>query len=208
MPGIYYAVVEDDPLTSGKGSRVFSALPCGTVQGDDGKRRRLAFIGDKAYCPACDSFGVITYGAGLGDRHRLVDRVNGGRRQAVGGDVVLCKCANHPRVIATYGTSWRINDRGDADGNANADGSSATPAPVVDHWISFTLTEPGNFEGLRCVAHFADGSRAVGTFDGKNKVRFERAGNGDPCARIELLTGEDAGVSGSVTEAILSAIER
>src|SRR5215469_9604047 len=100
MPRIYYAVVEDDPLTSGKGSRVFSALPCGTVQGEDGKHRRLAFIGDKAYCAACDSFGVITYGAGLGDRHRLIDMVNGGRRQAVGGDVVLCKCANHPRIIA------------------------------------------------------------------------------------------------------------
>lgn len=113
MSGIYYAAVEDDPLTSGKGSRVFALKQCGTIQGEDGKRRRLAFIGDQAYCPKCDSTGVITYGAGLGDRRRLIDLVHGGRRQAVGGDIVLCKCSDHPRIIAMYGRKWVINDRGE-----------------------------------------------------------------------------------------------
>ncbi len=201
MPGLYYAAVEDDPLTSGKGSRVFSALPCGTVQGEDGKRRRLAFIGDKAYCPACDSFGQITYGAGVSDRHRLIDNVNGGRRQAVGGDIVLCKCADRPRIIAIYGTSWRITDRGDEDANRRP----AAPAFAVNHWISFTLTEPGNFEGLRCVAHFVDGSQVAGTFDGKNTVRFERADNGNACRRIELQLDSSETRCGSVTQTLLDA---
>jgi hypothetical protein len=138
MPGIFYAAVEDDPLTSGKRSRVFSALRCGTIQGHDGKRRRLAFIGDKAYCSACDSLGQITYGASVGEKHRLKDSGNGGRRQAVGGDIVICKCATPPRIIATYGTSWRITDMGSAD-EQTVRGSTR---PVqVNHDQQFTLTD-------------------------------------------------------------------
>lgn len=113
MSCIYYAAVEDDPLTSGNGSRVFSDKKCGTIQGEDGKRRRMAFIGDTAYCPACDSTGVITYGVHLSTGRRMIDRVNGGRIQAVGGDIVLCKCAQHPRIIALYGRKWSITDRDD-----------------------------------------------------------------------------------------------
>lgn len=158
MPEIYCAAVEDDPLTSGRGSRVCSALPCGSIRGEDGKRRRLAFIGDKAYCPACDSFGLITYGASVSDTHRLVDKVNGGRRQAVGGDIVLCKCPNRPRIIATYGSSWRITDRGDADTSRASSSPAATDTD--SHWISFRLGGKGNCAGLRCIAHFADGSAA------------------------------------------------
>uniref|UniRef100_A0A1I9YVB5 Uncharacterized protein n=1 Tax=Paraburkholderia sprentiae WSM5005 TaxID=754502 RepID=A0A1I9YVB5_9BURK len=37
--------------------------------------------------------------------------MNGGRRQAVGGDIVLCKCADHPRIVAIYGRIWKIADR-------------------------------------------------------------------------------------------------
>ena len=113
MTGIYYAAVEDDPLTSGKGSRVFAYKQAGTIEGEDGKHRRLAFIGDEAYCPACNSTGTITYGAGVSDRKRMIDLVNGGRRQAVGGDIVLCKCADPPRIIAVYGRKWMIHDRGE-----------------------------------------------------------------------------------------------
>jgi hypothetical protein len=113
MSIFYYAAVEDDPLTSGKGSCVFAFKPGITIQGEDGKRRRLAFIGDEAYCSKCNSTGVITYGAGLDSHRRLTDHVHGGRRQAVGGDIVLCRCSDHPRIIATYGRIWRITD-GDA----------------------------------------------------------------------------------------------
>ncbi|APA88549.1 hypothetical protein BJG93_24715 [Paraburkholderia sprentiae WSM5005] len=202
MTETYYAAVEDDPLTSGKGSRVFSDKQCGTIMGEDGKRRRLAFIGDTAYCAKCDSTGLITYGSGLGDGHRLIDRVNGGRRQAVGGDIVLCKCADPPRIIAIYGRRWIIHDRDDK----RTTSKHATLAPFVNHWISFALREQGNCEGMRCVAHFADGSKEYGTFNASNTVRFERANNGSPCARVEVVLDDSAEASGSVTESILASI--
>lgn len=114
MAGIYYAAVEDDPLTSGPGSRVYARGKVGTIQGKDGRHRRMAFIEDEAWCAACGSMGVITYGAtGLRDQSRLLDLVNGGRRQAVGDDIVLCKCSTPPRIIARYGRKWCIHDTGD-----------------------------------------------------------------------------------------------
>jgi|SRR5579864_934463 len=137
MTGIYYAAVEDDPLTSGKGSRVFAHKLASKIKGEDGKYRRMAFIGDEAYCSACDSTGVITYGAGVSDRHLMIDRVNGGRRQAVGGDNVLCKCAEHPRIIAMYGRKWIINDRGE---EIRAPIAKA-PVQSLPHDEQFTLTD-------------------------------------------------------------------
>ncbi|MGS1035614.1 PAAR domain-containing protein [Burkholderia glumae] len=112
MARTYYAAVDDDPLTSGPGSRVIALTPCGTIEGDDGKHRRLAFIGDTAYCPECNSTGAITYGADVDATLRMADWVNCGRRQAVGGDIVLCKCATPPRIIARFGLSWEIIDNG------------------------------------------------------------------------------------------------
>lgn len=136
MCGIYYAAVEDDPLTSGNGSRVFAYKQAGTIQGEDGRRRRMAFIGDEAYCPKCNSTGVITYGAGVSEKHRLFDRVNS-RRQAVGGDIVLCKCPDHPRIIATYGRSWKITDRGEETLAPVA----RAPAQQLAYDEQFTLTD-------------------------------------------------------------------
>ncbi|MGF6574065.1 hypothetical protein ABH945_006187 [Paraburkholderia sp. GAS333] len=136
MSVIYYAAVEDDPLTSGNGSRVFAMKQGATIQGEDGKRRSLAFIGDDAYCPACNTTGVITYGASVGDRRRLLDRVNN-RRQAVDGDIVLCKCAQHPRIIALYGRQWRITDR---DNEARASFAKG-PLQSLVYDEQFTLTD-------------------------------------------------------------------
>jgi hypothetical protein len=180
MSGIYYAAVEDDPLTSGNGSRVFSYKQCGTIQGEDGKRRRLAFIGDTAYCPACDSTGQITYGASLGDRHRLIDLFHGGRRQAVGGDIVLCKCPNPPRIIALHGTSWRIVDRGEEAKAPIAKArveklfhdeqftlTDATGNPLADTWYSVRMPSG---ELLRGVTDSA-GKTARYTTDGAQHLR-------------------------------------
>ncbi|MCG5075210.1 hypothetical protein [Paraburkholderia tagetis] len=147
MVGIYYAAVEDDPLTSGPGSHVYASKRCGTIQGEDGNRRRLAFIGDKAYCSRCDSVGLITYGAGLNERRRLNDLANGGRRQAVGDDIVLCKCAEPPRIIAVYGRTWKIHDRGEekAIRAAEAPGRS----PVYDEQFTLRDAEGRALAGVR-----------------------------------------------------------
>lgn len=128
--GIWYAAVEDDPLTSGPGSRVYAGENVGTIQGEDGRRRRMVFIGDEAWCAACSSMGVITYGAtGLRVQHRMLDLVNGGRRQAVGDDIVLCKCSTHPRIIARCGRKWKIHDKGD---DAQRKAVSSTPPQTHD----------------------------------------------------------------------------
>ncbi|MCG5071980.1 hypothetical protein [Paraburkholderia tagetis] len=139
MVGIYYAAVEDDPLTSGPGSHVYASKRCATIQGEDGKRRRLAFIGDKAYCSRCDSVGLITYGAGLNERRRLNDLANGGRRQAVGDDIVLCKCAEPPRIIAVYGRDWKIHDRGEE----NTASFTKTPAQSAVYNEKFVVKDSG-----------------------------------------------------------------
>jgi len=112
--GIWYAAVADDPLTSGPGGRVYAKGKAGTVRGEDGRSRRLAFIGDEAYCAACGTTGVIAYGADLREQRRLLDFTLGKRRQAVGGDIVLCKCASPPRIIALYGRKWTIRDQGES----------------------------------------------------------------------------------------------
>lgn len=66
----------------------------------------MAFIGDNAYCEKCNSTGIIIGGAGVDNNQRLIDLEDGGRRQAVGGDYVRCKCPEHPRVVARHGRSW------------------------------------------------------------------------------------------------------
>lgn len=50
MPGTYYAAVEGDPLTSGKGSHVYSTKKTvGTIQDKNGQRRNMIFTGDVGY---------------------------------------------------------------------------------------------------------------------------------------------------------------
>ncbi|MFM0502509.1 PAAR domain-containing protein [Paraburkholderia caffeinilytica] len=104
----YYAAVEDDPLTSGDNSRVHTNHKVGTIEGEDGRRRRIAFIGDPAWCAACNTMGVIIGGAPVPTQRRMLDVANGGRRQAVDGDEVACKCVVHPRIIAIYGRKFKI----------------------------------------------------------------------------------------------------
>lgn len=138
MPGTYYAAVEGDPLTSGEGSRVYAKEDVGTIEDESGRPHHMVFIGDSAYCSKCGSSGVVTYGAGVSDMLRMIDAVHGGRRQAVGGDIVLCKCATHPRIIAVYGRSWMIHDRDQEKKTAPV---ARTPAQILTYDQQFTLTD-------------------------------------------------------------------
>jgi hypothetical protein len=126
---IYYAAVEDDPLTSGNGGRVHVHHKVGTIQGQDGQARQMAFIGDPAWCVACQSMGTIVGGAPVPDNRRMLDLVNGGRRQAVGGDEVACKCASRPRIIAVYGQKFMIT-------GVNVNNAVPVAKPAVTNGIS------------------------------------------------------------------------
>lgn len=142
--GIYYAVVEGDPLSSGKGSRVFASHRDIRIEGSDGKERAMVFIGDPAYCCACESQGTVSYGVDLGFDARLEDWVNGGRLQAVGGDVVVCKCEKPPRIIAVNGLSWSIADRDQTVEQAAPASATATVSALG----AVAAEAPSNAPGL------------------------------------------------------------
>lgn len=164
---------------------------------DDG--RKIALHGDDATCGNCKGLWKI-YGSGEGAGEN-------GRVAVINGDHVLCPCGKN-RVIASADAGLFIHlDSGVGTGRSGASATIPTSLTSTgNHWITFSLNEPRSCEGLRCVAHFADGSQETGVFDANNMVRFERAENDNPCSRIELLYGNGAEASVSVTETLLSAI--
>jgi hypothetical protein len=161
MAGTYYAAVDGDPLTCGIGSRVIATKRTGTVEDESGQARPLAFIGDSAFCSACKSVGVIVGGAGLDGQRRLLD-VREGRRQAVGGDQIACKCQVPPRIIARHGRKWMIHDRG----NAIQQISHNTPLeskPVYDEKVR--AVGRGATAGYPYFLETADGRTEAGRLD-------------------------------------------
>lgn len=167
MSGTYYAAVEGDPLTSGEGSRVYARDNAGTIEDGSGRPRRMAFIGDDAYCARCKSTGSITYGVNIRNGGRMLDLVNGGRYQAVGGDIVLCKCADHPRIIATYGTSWSIVDRGEDSRVA----VTKAPAQNLTYDEQVSASVPCvSLEGYPYLIETADGKTVCGRIDSSNRL--------------------------------------
>lgn len=133
---IFYAAVEDDPLDSG--GRVIEGGECGAVKGEDGQRRRLTFLGQQAWCEKCESTGTIVAAPGSPDKKRLYDRSRA-RQQALGGDLVLCKCTHHPRIVPVYGRKWKIiqdnESTGHAAGPITAVGTMAMAVAYDDRFI-------------------------------------------------------------------------
>ncbi|QCP53705.1 PAAR domain-containing protein [Trinickia violacea] len=125
---IFFAAVEDDPLDSG--GRVIEGGSCGTVKGEDGRHRKLTFLGQQAWCSKCNTAGVIVAAAGSPDKKRLYDRQRG-RRQALGGDLVLCKCERHPRIIPVYGRKFKVTDDNDNAGSVPGVVTAATTSMTV-----------------------------------------------------------------------------
>ncbi|WDR89081.1 hypothetical protein [Burkholderia ambifaria] len=107
---IFYAVVEDDPLDSG--GYVLDGGKCGTIVGGDGKRRRITFVGQRAWCSSCESIGTIEAAPGAPDKKRLRDFTSAGRVQALSGDWVRCRCERSPRIVSRYGRQWKIDAPG------------------------------------------------------------------------------------------------
>jgi hypothetical protein len=179
---IYYAAVEGDPLDSGEGSHVYGTKKTiGTIKDENGTPRSMVFIGDEGYCTKCGSAGVITYGAGVTDNRRMVDLVNGGRRQAVGGDIVLCKCATLPRIIAIYGRKFQIIDGGSATrsgiaGNATGAVSHPPQKPETPRHVRwFYVWDAATGEPLCNRDYVADigGANQSGKTDGAGYAKIE-----------------------------------
>ncbi|CAB3764247.1 hypothetical protein [Paraburkholderia solisilvae] len=137
---IFYSVVKDDPLSTGGNSRVIEGWRGSTIEGEDGRERPQTYLGQRAWCDACQSLGVIVAAPGSPDTDRMYDEELNAS-QALGGDLVMCKCAQRPVVIARYGRSWVIETGGGGrasaatDGAAAASGAQQTDQSFDDHYV-------------------------------------------------------------------------
>jgi hypothetical protein len=181
----YYAAVEGDSLDSAEGGHIYATKKTiGAIADENGRSRNMVFIGDEGYCAKCNSSGVITYGAGVSERKRMVDLVNGGRLQAVGGDIVLCKCATPPRIVAVYGRKFMISDGGDVTPSGIAGNAMGATSPVPQkpekpcHVRWFFVWDAATGEPLRNRNYFADvaGKKHAGKTDAGGYVKIETDG--------------------------------
>jgi uncharacterized Zn-binding protein involved in type VI secretion len=81
--------------TTTAGGRVSATANRDTLQ-----NRAAAYEGDPVHCPKCASTGRIVC-AGGGAR----DQGPEGRKSALSGDLCVCNCAEHPRLIASQDRS-------------------------------------------------------------------------------------------------------
>jgi hypothetical protein len=84
-------------------------VPHSTIEDPDGRPRNQTLVGQKAWCAACQSVGIIIPAPGspdtLRERFQLAHYQG---QEALGGDLVVCKCKQHPQVISRYGRSVMI----------------------------------------------------------------------------------------------------
>ena len=169
--GLFYAAVDGDPLTGHESSHVIArkGLRLPTVRGDDGKTRNLVYLGDSAWCGACQSYGVIVGGSGIREQRRMIDLAGGsGRRQAVGGDEIHCNCSTPPQIIPIYGKRWSIIDEVKRE-TVGAQKQTPPPAPSFEpkheRWFSIVDGATGEpLSGREFIANVG-GARQVGSTD-------------------------------------------
>lgn len=138
----YYAVVQGDPLDNGGNSHVIEGAEHSMIEGPDGRMRMQTHVGQKAWCSVCKSAGIIIPAPNSPHRLRGYDtRLHS--EEALGGDLVVCKCAKHPRIVSVYACSViYVDDSSHCPSTiANLSSSLTPPAhlPVYDE--QFTLRE-------------------------------------------------------------------
>ncbi|MFC0402523.1 PAAR domain-containing protein [Paraburkholderia rhizosphaerae] len=92
--------VVGDTLTSGG-----VILPYGCEMDFMFHGRQVALIGGESYCGKCESAGVIIK-AGGPTRLNYMNT----REVALHGDIVLCKCEQHPLIIALHAGDSTVDD--------------------------------------------------------------------------------------------------
>jgi len=174
--GIYYSAVEGDPLDSGGNSRVIEGASHFTIEGEDGRSRGQAYIGHKAYCDACKSVGPIVAAPGSPDTMRMHD-LERGQKQALGGDLVFCKCERRPRIIPVHGRRWIIDD-GDGEAQANTANTTTTrPAqpPSFDDRYVLRTADGTAICNRRYVIQRGDGAPEIGQTDDQGRTHLPAA---------------------------------
>lgn len=99
----------------------------------------------------------------------MIDLVNGGRRQAVGGDIVLCECADSPRIVAVYGRRWMIHD----EGKEKAAPVASAPAqrPAYDEQFTVRDATGRSLAGVRYRIRMGTDVIASGLTDSGGRTR-------------------------------------
>lgn len=164
---------------------------------------QIATLGMKTWCSACKQAGYI---APRGPRRP--GTAPNGKQWALSGDINICGCKPAPVFYPARERHMTMSFTAEEAAELMAPPATKvahTSAPVR-HWISFVLKEHGDCSGLRCAAHFEDGTKQWGTVDANNTVRFERYENGSACTHIEFLLDNDTSASGSVIESIISSM--
>lgn len=181
---------------SSAGGTVIEGIPLTTHHGTE-----LTFLGAKVVCPACKSVGHIVPKGPRWSSDSMM-----GKDPALEDDICVCKCNPPPIMIASqldmyesYGSHQLASMGFGPTGLALAD------EPLSKQWIGFTLADAGSCEGLRCRAHFADGSVEEGVFDADGKVRFGRS-NASACQRVDVVLDSAQPSDQSVMGNILTAM--
>lgn len=182
---------------SSAGGTVVEGIPLMTHHG-----KELTFVGATVICPACKSDGHIV---AKGPRW-LGDLM--GKHAALEGDICSCKCYPPPVMIASQSDmtmSFESHELASMGYGPSGKALSEEPASDSDHWIRFALSDKGSCEGLRCRAHFSDGSVEEGSFDSDNRVHFSRP-NASPCQKVEVVINHNQDTSKSVMTNLLRAM--
>jgi hypothetical protein len=162
----------------------------------------LTFVGAKVSCPACNSVGmIVAHGPRFPDSWF-------NKQAALENDLCGCKCYPPPLMHASQSgmfESFEANEL--ATMGFDADGMPISVKGLSQYWVRFQSNEPGRFEGVRCVAHFADGTTAHGVFDANNIVHFERP-NESTCQKMEFIFDSATENTDSVTARLLSLLAR
>jgi hypothetical protein len=163
-------------------------------------RVNIATLYMKTYCTACNKEGYV---APKGPR--LPGTGPNGQPWALSGDINVCGCNPPPVFYAVRGMSMVLTSEQVAQSTGHGKSSSSSPTRVDSpHWIEFKLADPGNWAGLGCIAHFDDGTSAIGVVDYKNVVRFEQP-TGKVCQRL-TLTAEENSSSSTFVDAYLATV--
>lgn len=180
---------------SSAGGTVAEGIPLMTHHGTE-----LTFVGATVTCPACKSTGKIV---AKGPRRpgNLM-----GKHAALEGDVCACKCYPSPVMIASQSDmTMSFESHELATMGFGPSGNSLADEPASEHWIRFALNDKGSCEGLRCRAHFSDGSVEEGVFDSDNRILFPRP-NASPCQKVEVVVSHNEDTEQSVMGNLLQAM--
>ncbi|PRZ45366.1 PAAR domain-containing protein [Paraburkholderia fungorum] len=182
---------------SSAGGTVVEGIPLMTHHG-----KELTFVGATVVCPACKSSGQIVAKGPRWPGNLM------GKHAALEGDICSCKCYPPPVMIASQSDmTMSFESHELASMGFGPSGNSLSEDSVSDseHWIRFALSDKGSCEGLRCRAHFSDGSVEEGVFDSDNKILFSRP-NATPCQKVDVVLGHNEDTGQSVMGSLLQAM--